>query len=353
MEPDPRYAGFARRAGAALLDGLVISIPGTFAHQAGITTGSFWPDLLLESLVWLPYYVLLPASRWQATPGKLAFGIKITGLDGRRIGIGRSLARYLASFLSALALFIGYLMVPFTRKRQAMHDMMAGTLVVSAESGPGAVPADHHVMPLTGGVVSAVATVVALFILFVWVTAFILPSPHEAERIAAGVPVGPSTGPSHQLGYALYGFPYFGGEKKLLKEGTRTYRLGDVLASSTPGWDDARAEKRVPVVDGFNIVAQVQREPVVQGFGLQLEKQFGFSWEWFDRETGYTFKKRQGPGRVQVRIATGEDGKEEVAEILFLDDITLRLDRNMLVPFTGPATEHLVVRKGSVLSLKD
>jgi len=346
------YAGFVRRAGAAILDGLVVSLPGTVAHQLGVTTGSFWPDMLVESLIWLPYYVIFLASPWQATLGKRAFGIKVTDREGRRIGLGRSFARHVASFLSALALMIGYLMVPFTKKRQAMHDMMAGTLVVNADMEPGMLPADHQVMPLPGRTVAAVATVGSAFMLFVWVTGFVLPSPHEHERIAAGVPVGPSTGTSYQLGYALYEFPVFGGERRLVAEGVRAYRLGDVLASQTPGFDDQRIEKRLPVVDGFTVVAQVHREPVVQGFALQLEKQFGFSWEWFDRESGYTYKKRQGSGRVQVRIDTIE-GKEEVAEILFLEDITLQHERNFMIPFTRSGFGQLVVKKGSVFALKE
>jgi uncharacterized RDD family membrane protein YckC len=150
------FAGFARRAGAAILDGLLVSIPGTLAHHSGLTTGVFWQDFAIESLVWLPYYVVFHASAWQATPGKRAFGIKVTDLAGARIGYGRSTIRYLASFLSALPLMAGYLMVPFTRKRQALHDFLAGTLVVSDEVGPGALPADRQVMPLTLRTASAV-----------------------------------------------------------------------------------------------------------------------------------------------------------------------------------------------------
>ena len=318
----------------------------------GRPTLGFWEDLAIESLVWLPYYVLFQASPWQATPGKRAFGIKVTDLEGRRIGYGRSLARYAASIVSFLALMIGYLMVPFTRKRQAMHDMIAGTLVIDANAAPGTVPADRTVMPLYARTFAAIATVSSLFLFYVWMTAFVMPSPEERDRITQGEPAGPNGGARYQLGYALYGFPYFGGEPRLIRQDTRSYGLDDVRVSPTPGWDDMRIEKRVPVTDGFTIVVQVHRQPVVAGIGIQLEKGPGLSWEWFAREEGgYTFRSPNGPGRFQARIDV-IDGLEEVAEILFLEDTTLRLDRNYLVPFTAPATEQLVLRKGSVLALK-
>jgi hypothetical protein len=320
------------------------------AHQAGLTSNSAWLDIALESLVWFPYFVLFTASSWQATPGKRAFGIKVTDLEGRRINVGRSFFRYLASFLSALALFVGYFMVPFTRRRQALHDFIAGTLVVDAQLRPGLVPPNHQVMPLPPRVIAAASATLFLFLAYITATAFLLESP-EDRRYADAVPAGSSTGPSHQLAYSLYELPLFGGEPKLLREGTRAYRLADVHVVPGPSGDPASFVKRLEVSDGFSIEAHIYREPAINGFGLSLKKGLGFSWEWFDLESGYVFRKRQGSGRIQVRLDT-TDGKEEVAEILFLEDTTLRLDRHFMLPFTRSATEHLVVKKGSVLALK-
>jgi uncharacterized RDD family membrane protein YckC len=58
-------------------------------------------------------------------------GIYVTGLDGQRISFLRATGRYLAKFLSALILFIGFIMAAFTARKQALHDMIAGTLVLS------------------------------------------------------------------------------------------------------------------------------------------------------------------------------------------------------------------------------
>jgi hypothetical protein len=328
----------------------LVSLPGAAAHQLGITTGSPWYDMAIEALVWLPYYVLFTASAWQATPGKRVFGIKVTDLDGGRISMGRSFARCVASFLSGLSLGVGFLMAIFTKRRQALHDFIAGTLVVNAGMQPGVLPADHQVMPLPGRVAAGAAGCLFLFMAYTTATAFLLETPTDTVY-AAAEPAGPATGPSHQLRYALYKLPFFGGDQVLVTEGTRSYRLADVRVVPGPGGESESFVKRLEVVDGFAVEAHIYREPAISGFGLSLEKGLGFSWEWFDLEGGYVFSKRQGPGRIQVRLDT-QDGREEIAEILFLEDVTLRVDRNFMVPFTRSATEHLVVKKGSVLALK-
>jgi uncharacterized RDD family membrane protein YckC len=56
-------------------------------------------------------------------------GVIVTDLYGRRISVGRSLGRYMGKFLSSFFM-IGYPMAAFTEKKQALHDMMASTLVV-------------------------------------------------------------------------------------------------------------------------------------------------------------------------------------------------------------------------------
>lgn len=72
-------------------------------------------------------------SATQGTLGKLALGIKVTDLNGRRIGFGRATGRHFGKFISTLTLLIGYIMVAFTQKKQGLHDMMAGCLVVNRE----------------------------------------------------------------------------------------------------------------------------------------------------------------------------------------------------------------------------
>ena len=66
----------------------------------------------------------------QATLGKLALGIKVTTLNGERISFVRASGRYFAQVLDVLTLYVGYLFAAFTERRQALHDMVAGTFVV-------------------------------------------------------------------------------------------------------------------------------------------------------------------------------------------------------------------------------
>ncbi len=80
-------------------------------------------------LHWL-YYAFLESSTWQGTLGKKALGLYVTDLSGMRISFGRASGRFFARIISALTLGIGYLMIAFTEKKQALHDMIAGTLVL-------------------------------------------------------------------------------------------------------------------------------------------------------------------------------------------------------------------------------
>ncbi len=138
-EPGTIYAGFWRRVAAAVIDGIVLGfagfILGFFLGLLIVLTGAGQEALRILSnvlgiaIAWL-YHAILESSSAQATLGKLAIGIKVTDLEGKRIGFGRASGRYFGMMVSALILFIGFIMVGFTRKKQGLHDIMAGCLVV-------------------------------------------------------------------------------------------------------------------------------------------------------------------------------------------------------------------------------
>jgi uncharacterized RDD family membrane protein YckC len=81
-------------------------------------------------VVGLVYCGGMVSSLNQATLGKMAMGIKVTNLDGGRIGFGRAVAREVARLLSFITFMIGYLMAAFTERKQALHDKVVGTVVV-------------------------------------------------------------------------------------------------------------------------------------------------------------------------------------------------------------------------------
>jgi hypothetical protein len=156
---------------ARILDGLILAIPSYLliellapglyerfeawmyelvrAAQAGKSYPSEVPMELLNSfmtagiavmVLGVLYRVLLIAG-FGATLGKMVMRIRVTRADepsARTPGFVRALARtladeligYFGAALFFLPIFINYLMPLFTEKKQTLHDMMVGTIVV-------------------------------------------------------------------------------------------------------------------------------------------------------------------------------------------------------------------------------
>lgn len=142
------YAGFWKRFLAFLIDYGILFFGGAIV---GVISGSVIGELFKGTLTpmgtrqaiaraigyilgvflnWL-YYTLLESSSVQATIGKMALGIIVTDLNGNRISFARANARYWSKIISALILCIGFIMAGFTKKKQALHDIIAETLVIN------------------------------------------------------------------------------------------------------------------------------------------------------------------------------------------------------------------------------
>ena len=142
-EPRFGYAGFWRRFAAYFLDCLIILITsliigGVFGFMSvyilGTTIGFYgifelFANILGILITWL-YFAFMESSAKQATYGKRLLKIKVTDLNGQPLSFGKASGRHFGKLLSAILLFIGFLMAGFTSKKQALHDMMAGCLVV-------------------------------------------------------------------------------------------------------------------------------------------------------------------------------------------------------------------------------
>jgi len=120
------YSGFWLRTAACLIDFLLVS-----AATGVLITITFGVGLVGIIFVdWL-YEAAMLSSAWQATVGKRALGIVVTDDEGKRLSFAHATGRHFAKWLSRLTLYIGFIMAGFTKKKQALHDMVAGTLVVN------------------------------------------------------------------------------------------------------------------------------------------------------------------------------------------------------------------------------
>lgn len=133
------YAGFWNRFIAAIIDSFIIIIViimiakvfhSIFPEGVG---GSEVVDALMFSIVFFPewfYFSIMESSSRQGTLGKILLGIKVTDLEGGRISFWRATARFFGKIPSSVIFGIGFFMAAFTKQKQALHDMMAGCLVV-------------------------------------------------------------------------------------------------------------------------------------------------------------------------------------------------------------------------------
>jgi uncharacterized RDD family membrane protein YckC len=80
-------------------------------------------------IAWL-YEAMFTASSYQATPGKMAVGLRVVDQYGQRLGFGRATGRHFAKILSGLICAIGYIMAGWDERKQALHDKLASTYVI-------------------------------------------------------------------------------------------------------------------------------------------------------------------------------------------------------------------------------
>lgn len=138
-----RYAAWYRRFGAVLVDMLIVNVlvfvffPGAFEIFAILGRGN-WSEIVVFgrsfeglSLIFAPFdYMFLMGWFFSRTAGMMLMKIRFSNVDGGRIGWKKSLLRALGYYLSTLLAGLGFLPILFHRKKQALHDRLAGTYVV-------------------------------------------------------------------------------------------------------------------------------------------------------------------------------------------------------------------------------
>jgi uncharacterized RDD family membrane protein YckC len=142
------YASVGSRFLALFLDGLIIFgiilvpsiilgvIMGATQNIAGGPTAvSGGISILLGLILYIlpPIYEIFMIGKYGATWGKMAMKIKVVRPDGGRLSYGRSTGRYFAKILSALILYIGFLMAIWDKEKRALHDQICQTRVIRVE----------------------------------------------------------------------------------------------------------------------------------------------------------------------------------------------------------------------------
>lgn len=144
------YGNFLPRFCAKFIDGIIGWVVGV-AINAGISVVFFGkfifnpkpttPEIagkflayqgvcFLAGIIWAIAYAWFFLSRYEATPGKMALGLKVVRSDGSKLTTGRIIGRYFSEMLSAMILCIGYIMAGFDEERRALHDRICDTRVI-------------------------------------------------------------------------------------------------------------------------------------------------------------------------------------------------------------------------------
>jgi len=137
------YAGFWKRFAALVIDDIILVavvliiwlINYLATGNTKISLGTNDPVQTIIGIVvillFILYFSIMESSSKQATLGKMVLKIKVTDYSGKRISFLRALGRYLAKIISEIILYIGFMMAGWTKKKQALHDKIASTLVVN------------------------------------------------------------------------------------------------------------------------------------------------------------------------------------------------------------------------------
>ena len=153
------YAGFWERFAAYLIDGIILGIPfgilvlvlismfggiGMILHRSQVpldpnAAAAFVAPMMMVLFggmfvfiifQWL-YFAGMESSERQATLGKSVMSLRVANVEGQPLSFGHATGRFFAKIVSGMVPFaIGYIMAAFTARKQALHDLIAGTLVL-------------------------------------------------------------------------------------------------------------------------------------------------------------------------------------------------------------------------------
>jgi uncharacterized RDD family membrane protein YckC len=118
------YAGFWQRFLAGIIDSIILIVIEVILIFIPIIG---W--ILSLFVTWL-YFAIQHSSTKQATFGMRALDIKITNENHGKIGFWRATGNFYLTVISALVVFIGFLMIAFTSRKQGFHNLISRTLCI-------------------------------------------------------------------------------------------------------------------------------------------------------------------------------------------------------------------------------
>ena len=138
-ESKVEYAGFWLRTCALIIDTIILFFGG---YAIGFMLGILYSDFVVENpefvkdasnaigliISWL--YFAFMEYKYGATFGKQALELKVTDINGGPVTFLQATGRFFGRFLSLITLYIGFIMAGFTKKKQALHDIVSDCLVV-------------------------------------------------------------------------------------------------------------------------------------------------------------------------------------------------------------------------------
>lgn len=147
------YGNFGRRLVAKIIDGLILGAAGVGVNMllalaiygsanyfkpntSQMTMATLFLFQGLSMLIGIGMglaYALFFIRRYDATPGKMALGLKLIRPDGSSLSVGRIIGRHFAEWISGMILMIGYIMAGFDEERRALHDRICDTRVIKVQ----------------------------------------------------------------------------------------------------------------------------------------------------------------------------------------------------------------------------
>jgi uncharacterized RDD family membrane protein YckC len=155
MRTPTNLGNAGKRLVAAIIDGIIVGIGSSIVlglfmapmiSKLSVTTnmesianetefvramaGTMGSAILAMLLISFFYYVLQHKSKHQATFGKRAMDLYVTDMEGQQLTFGKAAIRFLGRIVNSFTMSIGYILILLTEKKQGLHDMIAGTVVL-------------------------------------------------------------------------------------------------------------------------------------------------------------------------------------------------------------------------------